>query len=237
MNTKQIKKIKLIGFLILLLAATQSCVVSSLNPLYTNTDRIHLDELNGDWVDNEKNRYTIKTIIDSSDYKVKGEFGSDEINHDAIKKTIRKFEKELNVKVEFPKMNKHYEITLISEKDTSVFDGKLSNLHGHYFLDLIPNDNHVEDKLSGSFIAGMIVRTHGFFKIDLKNDELVVNTIENHDFEDLIENKRVRIEHVEHDNKVIITAKTEDIQKFLIKFADSEMFNDPEEALILKRIK
>ncbi|NOU60217.1 hypothetical protein [Marinifilum caeruleilacunae] len=243
MNTKQLKRIKLIGIFLLLLAATQSCVVSSLNPLYTNTDRIHLDELNGVWKGEEKDRYIIKTIVDSSSHKINGKpdvrssFGSDEIDHDEIKKRVQEIEKDLGVTVEFPKMNKYYEITMITEKDTSIFDGKLSNLGGHYFLDLIPNDKHVGDKISGSFIAGMIVRTHGFFKIDFKGDELVVNTIENDDFEDLIENKRVRIEHVEHDNKVIITAKTEDIQKFLIKFADSQIFNDPDEALILKRIK
>ncbi|GAB7088382.1 hypothetical protein [Marinifilum fragile] len=243
MKTEQIKRIKFIGFFIILLVATQSCVVSSLNPLYTNTDRIHLDELNGVWQGNEKDQYIIKTIVDSSDYKanikidMRSSFGSDEIDHAEIRKRIKAIEKKLDVKVEFPEMKTHYEITMITEKDTSVFDGRLSNLGGHYFMDLIPNDKHVEEKISGSFIAGMLVTTHGFFKIDIKDDELVVNTIENDDFEDLIENKRVRIEYVERDNGVIITAKTEDIQKFLIKFADSKMFNDPDEALILKRIK
>lgn len=243
MKAKQIRSIKFIGFFILLLAATQSCVVSSLHPLYTNTDRIHLDELNGVWEGQEKDRYIIKTIVDSSDLKTKGRldtrssFGSDEIEAEDLKKVIKGWEKKLDAKVEFTKVNKHYEITMITEKDTSVFDGKLSNLDGHYFLDLIPNDKHVDDKISDSFIAGMMIRTHGFFKLDFNKDQLTVNTIENDDFEDLIENKRVRIEHVERDNQVIITAKTEDIQKFLIKFADSKMFNDPDEALILKRIK
>jgi|GEM_PF-2710290 len=243
MKTEQIKRIKLFGIFIILLVATQSCVVSSLNPLYTNMDRIHLDELDGVWEGNEKDRYIIKTIVDSSDHKanikidMRSSFGSDEIDHSEIRKRIKAIEKKLGVKVEFPEMKTHYEITMITEKDTSVFDGRLANLGGHYFMDLIPNDKHVEDKISGSFIAGMLVTTHGFFKIDIKNDELVVNTIENDDFEDLIENKRVRIEYVERDNGLIITAKTEDIQKFLIKFADSKMFNDPDEALILKRIK
>ncbi|WP_321517019.1 hypothetical protein [Marinifilum fragile] len=243
MKTEQIKRIKLFGFFIILLVATQSCVVSSLNPLYTNTDRIHLDELNGVWQGNEKDQYIIKTIVDSSDIRIKAKldtrssFGSDEIDHDNIKKKLKEIEKKLDAKVKIPKVEKYYEITMITEKDTSVFDGRLANLGGHYFMDLIPNDKHVEEKISGSFIAGMLVTTHGFFKIDIKDDELIVNTIENDDFEDLIENKRVRIEYVERDNGVIITAKTEDIQKFLIKFADSKMFNDPDEALILKRIK
>lgn len=237
MKTEQMKRIKLIGFFIVLIVATQSCVVSSLHPLYTNMDRVHLDELDGVWEDDEKDRLIIKTIVDSSDYKLKGKFGSDEISHESIKRTIKKLEKDLDVKVEFPNLNKHYEITMISEKDTSIFDGRISNLHGHYFLDLIPNDEFVGDKIADGLISGMMVRTHGFFKIDLNDDELVVNTIENKDFEELIEKKQVRIEHVETDNKIIITAKTEDIQKFLIKFADSKMFNDPDEALILKRIK
>jgi hypothetical protein len=265
MKTEKMKRIKLIGFIIVLLVATQSCVVSSLHPLYTDSDRVHLDELDGVWGDDEKGRYEIITIVDSTGLEVKKK----KTNHKEMTKEEAFFygngSKKKNTSIEDekaffegkskqginnnsdkakiekyffnPNLRKHYLIKIITEKDTSVFDGKLSNLGGNYFLDLIPNDKHVGDKISGSFIAGMIVRTHGFFKIDLKDDELVVNTIENDDFKDLIENKRVRIEHVEHDDKVIITAKTEDIQKFLIKFANSEIFNDPDEALILKRIK
>ena len=265
MNTI-IKKIgKFSSILIFVLLFAQSCVVSSLHPLYTDKDRVHLDELDGVWMEEDSTRYVITTIVDSTGLEAKTEkenpegmskeeaffYGSGIKKRKASKEEEKAFfegkskknnySDEEKAKIENfffrPHLRKHYEIKIYSEKDTSIFDGKLSRLDGNYFLDLIPNNEHVEEKIAESYISGMLIRTHGFFKLEIKGDQLIVNTIENEDFEDLIENKRVRIEHVERDGQTIIIAKTEDIQKFLIKFADSHMFNDPKEALILNRVK
>lgn len=303
MKKNQFKLIKISSLFLFILIATQSCVVSSLHPLYTDSDRVHLDELDGVWISQDNERYEITTIADSleskeivlnTDYKFgahKGDLG--EINYairhnsklkeeeffegsdkrssenkkqlskeDAFfngtggkkKKTIteeenaffegnaknRSEDKDQMSKEERyffnPQLRKYYQIRILTEKDTCVLDGRLSKLQGHYFLDVIPNEQELDKRLE-SYISGLILRTHGFFKLDLSGGELKVNAIEYDDFEDLLKNKKIRIEHIERDGEIIISAKTSDIQKFLVKFADTEMFNDPKEALLLKRVK
>nr|WP_320118368.1 hypothetical protein [uncultured Marinifilum sp.] len=304
MKAKHNKISKLSCLFLLILFVTQSCVVSSLHPLYTDEDRVHLDELDGVWMEDDKTRYEITTIIDSlGNEKIvlnsSDKFGSDKVDLKEINYAIehssklneeeffegntksssedneqmskeeaffngnsgkkkkvsteeenaffegksqkRNYSEADQAKIEKfffnPQLRKHYQIKIFSEKDTSIFDGKLSKLDGNYFLDVIPNEKCLEDKIAESFMTGLITRTHGFFKLDINGDELKVNAIEYDDFDDLIKKKKIRIEHVERDNEIIITAKTRDIQKFLIKFADTKMFNDPDEALILKRVK
>jgi len=262
MKTKQFKFSCLF---LLILFATQSCVVSSLHPLYTDSDRVHLDELDGVWMEEDKTRYEITTIVDSTGLEAKKEknipkgMSKEEafFNGSGAKKkksTIkeenaffegkskkRNYSEADKEKIENfffnPQLRKHYQIKIFSEKDTSIFDGKLSKLEGNFFLDIIPNEKCLEEKIAESFMAGLITRTHGFLKLDINGDELKVNAIEYGDFEELLKKKRIRIEYVERDDNIIITAKTPDIQKFLIKFADDKMFNDPKEALILKRVK
>jgi len=262
MKTKQFKFSCLF---LLILFATQSCVVSSLHPLYTDSDRVHLDELDGVWMEEDKTRYEITTIVDSTGLEAK----KDKTNPKGMSKEEAFFngsggkKKKASIEEENaffegkskkrnyseadknkienfffnPQLRKHYQIKIFSEKDTSIFDGKLSKLDGNYFLDIIPNKKCLENKLEESYMSALIARTHGFFKLDIKDDELMINGIEYDDFEELLKKKRIRIEYVERDDNIIITAKTPDIQKFLIKFADDKMFNDPKEALILKRVK
>ncbi|WP_282014348.1 hypothetical protein [Marinifilum flexuosum] len=262
MKTEQMKRIKLIGFIIVLLVATQSCVVSSLHPLYTDSDRVHLDELDGVWVDEDKTRYEIKTIVDTADMadilekmesvsKVKHKVGSKlkvkykpnsgvSVNKDSITGQFvvnGALDHKQIMHYLYPDTRKHYQIKVFFEKDTSIFDGKLSKLSENYFLDVTPNDGFLEDKLAESLISTMLLPTHMFFKIEVKGEQLLLNSMEPNDFKKLLKENRVRVEYVERDGDIVITAKTEDIQKFLIKFADSKVFNDPDEALILKRIK
>ncbi|RKE03813.1 hypothetical protein [Marinifilum flexuosum] len=262
MKTEQIKRIKLFGIFIILLVATQSCVVSSLHPLYTDSDRVHLDELDGVWVDEDKTRYEITTIVDTTDMadmlekmesvsKLKHKVGSKlkvkykpnsgvSVNKDSITGQLvvnGALDHKQIIHYLYPDTRKHYQIKIFFEKDTSIFDGVLSKLNGNYFLDVIPNDVFLEEKLAESPAIGMLLPTHMFFRIEVKEDQLVLNSIEPDDFKKLLKSNRVRVEYIERDDDVIITAPTEDIQKFLIKFADSKMFNDPDEALILKRIK
>lgn len=262
MNKYQNKISKLTFLFLLVLLAAQSCMVSSLHPLYRDRDRVHLDELNGVWIDKDQTRYEITTVVDTTgldDLMTKMESVS-KIKHKVGSKLKVKYNQNSNttetndsiiaqfrLKGEldhkdimyylYPESRKHYQIKMISKGDIGIFDGILSKLDGHYFMDLISNEKYLESKLGNSQIGALIARTHGFFKINMEGDKVTVNTIEEDDFEELVKNKRIRIEHVKQDHKIIITAKTTDIQKFLIKFADTEIFNDPDEALILKRIK
>jgi hypothetical protein len=242
MKTEQIKRIKLFGIFIILLVAAQSCVVSSLHPLYTDDSRVHLDELNGVWVNKEGAIYQITTIIDSSGLEktvenknIKYQSGND-ISF-SVKERNKLFDERMKAYADNPALRKYYQIKFI-EKDTCVLDGVLSKLGEHYFIDVIPNENDLGNRLGEDYEArALIVANHAILKLYFEEDQIRLNAIEFDVFEDLLKEKKIRIEHVERDDKLIITAKTPEIQKFLIKFADTEIFNDPDEALMLKRIK
>ena len=62
---KTIKTLKLSSFFLFILIATQSCMVSSLHPLYTNKEIIHKEELNGKWQTNDETIIEITTVTDS----------------------------------------------------------------------------------------------------------------------------------------------------------------------------
>ena len=242
MNTKYINRAKVIGFIFILIVAIQSCAVSSLHPLYTGKDRVHLDELDGTWIDEDQTIYEIKTIVDSlglNEPVVKTKEDEDSFNFDFFtteQEKQKKIKKIASYKFN-PNLRKHYRVTIITKKDTCILDGRLSKLEEYYFIDVVPNEDNMYEKMGDTYAAGLMSRNHGFLKLHLKKNEIGFNAITQDRFEELVEDRKIRIQHVKRENQIIITAKTRDIQKFLIKFADSEMFNNPKEALILKRIK
>jgi len=137
----------------------------------------------------------------------------------------------------YPNTRKHYEIKLITKRDTTFFEGRLAKLDQYYFLDVIPNENYLEQKLDNDNIISLVVPMHGFFKFKFIDNKLKLNWINFEDFKKLRKNKKIRLARISRDDREIITAKTSDIQKFLIKFADSELFNNKDAELILSPLK
>ena len=278
MKTNQFKLLKISSLFLFVFITTQSCMVSSLHPMYTNKDRVYKEELCGKWNDEEGAIFEITTVIDSSesvlfrDYTLSSEADpekvqslyqhlttsidsakhiskkrnkitidasnignkqsnqeTEQIKLDMKKKLSNFFEKELN----HPK-NQYYTIKIIEKADTSYFDGRLSKLENYYFLDVIPNEDAFEKKLNSINLIGLVAPMHGFFKIQFKDDQVIASAIESDEFEKLIKEKKIRIEHISRRDRIIITDKTSNIQKFLIKFADTNLFNDPDNSLVLK---
>ena len=190
-------------------------------------------ELNGTWVGDDDAIYEIKTIIDSTVSKT---FNTKDIEIDEIRQKLTDWEKKFDAAIVFPTTNHYYEIKIITKKDTAVFEGRVSKLKDHYFLDIIPDDDILEKRIDNINLIGLVAPMHGIIKLKIKDDELQLNAIENDDFEKLIKEKKIRIEYISRGNRMIITSKTSDIQKFLIKFADTELFNNTDDALILKRL-
>ncbi|WP_372751173.1 hypothetical protein [Labilibaculum sp.] len=208
------KYFKLSCLFLFILFATQSCVVSSLHPLYTDSDRVHLDDLDGVWIDEDHEIIEIKTIVDSTESDKTEQFFFN------------------------PVLRKHYQITVRSKKEkNAVFDGRLSKLDGNYFLDLIPNEKFLEKNLDNINLIGLVVPMHALFKLQIKDDQLILDGIGNDVFEKLIDENKIRIDYIKRGDRIVLTSKTSDLQKFLIKFSDDKMFNDPKKALILKRIE
>lgn len=306
MKTKQYKTLKLSCLFLLVLFTTQSCMVSSLNPLYSDMERIHKEELNGKWIEDDGTRIEIITITDTTglakqsknmqgitklkhkkDVKFKVKYSANKrIKESAEKDPLseeNRFMMGLNKKKNeeqftgsskknnslskedrfmmgldqdkkavhpykipsmkqviyymYPSTRKHYEIKLISNKDTTLFIGRLAKLGKYYFLDIIPEEDHMEKKLEDDYMISLVMPMHGFIKVEFINEKLKLNWIYSEDFKKLRKNKKIRLEHISRGDRKIITAKTSDIQKFLIKFADSKLFNNKDAELILSPLK
>ncbi len=247
MKTNQFKLLKISTLFLFILFVTQSCTISSLHPLYTYKDRVHKEELNGSWVDSKGNHYEVTTHIERDvsetlewcEQKNVELLESDNIDSLDLKKKILNNEKTMNVfnnAKKFPRA-KLYRIAIIQKKDTTIFQGRLSKLGEYYFLDVIPDGDDLIEKLDDELLVSLVAPMHGFFKIQFSNNELKLNWLETGVMEQLAQEKKIRLKYMSTDDREIITATTSDIQKFLIKFADTKMFNDPKEALILKRVK
>lgn len=163
----------------------------------------------------------------------------DKITGSNKKESIQNLEQELLILQNLAKLpiNQYYLIKIIEKNDSTLFTGRLANLDDHYFLDVIPNEDNMEDKLGDNYMISLVMPMHGFLKLEFIDDKLKMNWIYSEDLKEIRKNKKIRLEHISRDNREIITAKTTDIQKFLIKFADSELFNNKDAELLLIPLK
>ena len=305
LTMKTIKIFKLSSLFLFILIAAQSCVVSSLHPLYTDNYRVHKEELDGIWIgddgtrveittitdttglaDQSKNMQNISKIKDKPGVKFKVKYSRKKIDRDSVEDGLLSKEERFMMGLDkekkkeqdisstkknsplskeelfmmgsdhkkdikpnkmpsmkqikyfmYPNTRKHYEIKLITEKDTAFFQGHLAKLGNHYFFDIIPDEYRMEKKLDSGCMISLVSPMHGFLKLEFIDEKLKLNWITSNDFIKIRKNKKIRLAHVSRDDKEIITAKTSAIQKFLIKFADSELFNNEDAEMILTPLK
>ncbi|HKI46270.1 MAG TPA: hypothetical protein VKA08_13145 [Balneolales bacterium] len=113
----------------------------------------------------------------------------------------------------------HYSVLYVEKTDTTELIGRLGKLGDHYYLDMTidPHDQKVNDLL-GTYIFPV----HIFFKVSFENGQLNMNAFafSSDWLEKLIQERRIRIKHEVENDQVLLTASTEELQKFVIKYAD-----------------
>ena len=67
------------------------------------------------------------------------------------------------------------------------------------------------------------VAMHTFAQIVQEGDAFELNFMDESFLKTLFEQNRARLEYVERDDQILLTAQPEDLQKFIIKFSDEEM--------------
>lgn len=86
------------------------------------------------------------------------------------------------------------------------------------FLTSIDASDEVDIKLEGNDHVAM----HTFAQVVQNGDVFELNFMEESFLKTLFEQNRARLEHVERDDQILLTAQPEDLQKFIIKFSDEE---------------
>ena len=184
---------------LLILLTIHSCI-PSLFPLYTQEDLITDDRIEGVWrVEESGNIWTIERL-DSEE-----RFNSLKLNwkESEAKKTYR------------------LEVQDIEEgRDTlgAEFLVHILELGGHTYLDYYPDPTDIE--LHHDFLQWHMVEVHNFSRLEVSEDQLSLQFFDPVEVEEMIEQNRIKSSYYEFNDNFLLTARTEELQKFVIKYSD-----------------
>jgi hypothetical protein len=191
------KKHILIMILLLPLLIT-GCLVKSLHPFFTEKDIVFDKSLIGNWIDPDSSSWEIRQYM-----KVTGLFKPE-------------------------KPDPTYLITFKDKKGTGIFHGRLFRLENQLYIDFYPEEIDMENELMGFHM----VPSHSLAKIELLSGKIIIRWYNEEWLLNLFKQNRIRIAHEripyengsynDRDFQVVLTAPTEDLQKFIKKYG-----NDP----------
>jgi hypothetical protein len=193
MKTKNFILISLVIFLV------SGCFVKSLHPFYKENDVIFKKELTGNWVSDDSSTWKIEQGM-----KFTGLFKPDTPNN-------------------------AYLITYTDKKGVAKFKVHLFQLGNRYFFDFYPEEIESTNDLMSSHLVPM----HTVARADFSPEKMVIQWYNEEWLIGLFKQNKIRIAHEkvpyyetgrnEEDNyQVILTASTDDLQKFMLKY-----MNDP----------
>jgi hypothetical protein len=127
-----------------------------------------------------------------------------------------------------------YQLTYWEEKnkgDSILYEAHFLKLGNDYYLDLYPQKDAIDDLMTRNYFP-----VHSFIKLNLEGQNMTVYMFDGKKMIDLFKQNRIRLNHELLDDCVIITARTEDIQKFIRKYSSNkEAFTDPMNFIQLKK--
>ena len=194
-----LKKIFLLSTLIFLLVLISGCL-TTLHPIFTERDLVYKPELTGNWRTKDNNNE-----------------GSAEISSLAKEKSI-----ELPGKISSIK-DKGYLVTY-KNKDgnvSGIYIAFLARIGKHLYFDYYPVSKEAEKK-EDEFYMQHFVKMHTPYRVDmLKDGGFELSQLEGSYLDQLIEEKKIRIRHeLNSDGNVVITASTEELQQYILKYGD-----------------
>ncbi len=102
----------------------------------------------------------------------------------------------------------------------------LAQIGEDIFMDLYPTDSEMSNKAFESMVWFPV---HMFMKMELKDDRLILTHFDLDKMNKLFDSNLIRIGHEKIDGTVLITAKSEEIQKFFDKYSNDESVFDSSE--------
>jgi len=192
------------------------CVVYSFNPLYTEKDLFANDILTGEWLETDDPNST--PDLDESNWS---------FEHPYIDKNKSDVRDSLS-----------YELTLRSKEGdeyiTSAFSVHLIKLGEQYFLDFYCED--LMDKENLTLADFHVVPVHTFAKLTVENDRLTIQWFDQDWLEKLIRENKIRIHHEANDDYILLTAKPQELQKFVKKYVNStEALKDGMKVILVRK--
>ncbi len=113
------------------------------------------------------------------------------------------------------KSKKEYWLNHSENNDAALFEAHLVKLGDFLFIDLYPS----ELKSSNYLYQTHLYPVHTFSKIRISKNQIVIKILNPIWLEESVENKRINIDYVRSDETILLTAKTTELQNFVLKYA------------------
>lgn len=179
--------------IIALLLGLSSCL-STVHPIFTEKDLVFDQKLLGNW---QKNDSTQKIMLQITAASPK-DFGE---NH-----SLRKLQ------------GKTYAIKWQASATDPVITylGFLVKLGNNFYMDYFPADLPLK---FDQFYSSHYTKMHTCFRLDFKNDKSFgLKQFSDKFLQKLIENKKIQISHEKRKDQFIVTASTQELQQYLLKY-------------------
>jgi hypothetical protein len=204
----KLKNVILFSLMIFLMTG---CFVKSLHPFYKENEVLFKKELLGTW-----------TGADSSLWKI-----------EQATRSAGLFKPSLPANA--------YLISYTDKKGTAKFSVHLFKLGNRLFLDFYPEEVESNNDLMASHLVPM----HTVARVDLDPDKMVIQWYNEEWLIGLFKQNKIRIAHekvpYENDNvrddnfQVVLTASTDDLQKFMLKYSEDPDAFKNDYTFILKK--
>lgn len=189
------KKIFTITAILVVIASLTGCL-STLQPLFTEKDLVYDPQLTGSWKDSK------------GDATLTFERGSAAGFHD-LPAPLQQL------------ADKAYLLTVTDKKEEFRYYAFLVKLGHEYYLDYYPADNRWQQGYDASY-KQQLIKMHSLYRIRFNTNQSVeISQFDDKYLKELIDKNKIRIKHEKYfDGSYIITASTEDIQQYVLKYGD-----------------
>ena len=128
-----------------------------------------------------------------------------------------------------------------NEGQKGLFDARLTKLENKLFLDVYPSeppwDEEDPNKVEWSFNTLFFMPVHTFIKINGIEPELKLQLTDDDELKKLLKENPNAVEHTSTEDKFVLTASTEELQAFVVKYADDSRVFTAEVVLARKKPK
>lgn len=172
-----------------------SCLVSSLHPFYKAEDKIYDPVMEGYWIDEDSCIWTILPNMVSTGF------------------------------LEPQKHDSSYTITYYEDEGKiSVLTATLFQLNHVNYVDFLPDNN--EEHFTSDLTSFHHIPVHTLARVQYCADSILLYWFGDEWLNELFEQNRIRIRHETVDNhdyeRQVLTATTEELQKFIRKYANEQ---------------
>ena len=170
--------------------------------------------------------YNLKDLILNP--KIEGIFQDEDDSYWQIERINLEWEQKLSSNWDSYTSGKTYKLIVREENRVQDFAMHLLKLGDDFYMDFYPVNFNIPHKL----LNQQLLPVHIFAKTEVTNDHLILHFFEYEWLSDLIEDQQIKVSHMELPDRTLLTARTDELQKFIIKYAnDSTTFMEADTLL------